>query len=88
MLGWLLPSWRTIVTVALVIAFGAFCTVMSIRDSRREKDAAAIAGYEAGRLGQPPQACPYSEGWGGRPDMRAWWLESWAKGDAERRQSP
>lgn len=38
------------------------------------------AGYDAGRLGQPPEACPYLH-WPEREN----WMKGWLQGDAERR---
>lgn len=69
-----------IVAAALLLAALAWA---SVRDARRENAELDQSGHDAGRLGQPPEACPYSEY--AYPYRRSHWMRGWLRGDAARR---
>lgn len=77
--------WKVAAAVALFAVLLVGLCWLSIADGRAVQRRADEAGYRAGQLGQPPDACPYSPGWGGRPVERQCWLTGWQRGDAERR---
>lgn len=77
-----LKVWKFVAAAVLYVAviLGAcLWAIENNRPNRRDMEEATAEGVSAGRLGQPPQACPY-DGW-----ARELWLKGWLKGDAERR---
>ena len=60
---------------------------LAFTNERARASAASESGERAGRLGQPPQCCPFGGGWcGGGAERRAW-LEGWRRGDEARREA-
>ncbi len=72
-----------ILAIVAIVGFSLLpVVVFTDREGDRKREVERNdSGYQAGKIGQPPTACPYHGGSGQKT-----WMEGWLRGDAERRK--